>query len=124
MKKWLIIIGVIIVVVVITFVNKYYYPDLPIDTVSKKEVLDTLYDSSEDIVKIAEEQDYDWYITRMEQGKAYENLKNLITKSGWEFQQHDGSGYFFEKDDKTLIATTQMWTENYVMVKIPSDWRK
>lgn len=106
------------------FVNKYYYPALPIETVSKKEVVETLHESSEDIVKIAEEQNYDWYINQMEQGKAYENLKELINKRGWKFQEQDGSGYFFEKDDQTLIATTQMWTGDYVLVKIPAEWEE
>lgn len=117
-------IGVLIIVITFVMVNKYHYPSLPIETVSKKTVLEMINDSSSDIVKVAEEEDFDWYITPMEQGKAYENLKELITRSGWEFHQHDGSGYFFEKDDQTLMATTQMWTRDYVLVKIPADWEE
>ncbi|WP_088102953.1 hypothetical protein [Halalkalibacter urbisdiaboli] len=125
MKKWLIIIGVLIVILGIVAVDsKFYYPTLPIESVSKKEVLESLNDTSQDIVKIAEENGYEWYITPEKQGKAHENLKNMINSNGWQFQQQEGSGYFFEKGDNTLIATTQMWTGNYVIVKIPKDWKE
>ncbi|MFD2639367.1 hypothetical protein [Piscibacillus salipiscarius] len=125
MKRWLIFIGVLTVILgVVAFDSKFYYPTLPIDSVSKREVLESLNDTSEDIVKIAEENGYEWYITPMEQGKAHDNLKNLISKNGWHFKQQEGSGYFFEKGDNTLIATTEMWTVNFVIVKIPSDWKE
>lgn len=109
---------------VVFYENKYYYPPVPMETVSKKEVLATLKNTSDNIVKIAVEKDYDWFITRMEEGKAYENLKKLISKSGWKYLKQEGSNYFFEKVDKTLIASTEMWTGNYVIVKLPSDWNE
>ena len=125
MKKWLIIIGVLVLTSgIVAFDSKFYYPTLPIESVSKKEVLESLNDSSESIVKIAEENGYEWFITRMEQGKAYENIKNMISKNAWEFQTQEGSGYFFKKDDKTLIAGTQMWTGKYVIVQIPEEWKE
>ncbi|MFC4559621.1 hypothetical protein ACFO3D_15620 [Virgibacillus kekensis] len=124
MKRGLIIIGrLILIISIMTFNSKFYYPPLPIESVSKKEVLESLNDSAEDIVKITEENGYEWYITLMEQGKSHENLKNTIRGNGWEFQKQEGSGYFFKKDDKTLIVTTEMWTGKYVMVKIPTDWK-
>ena len=125
MKKWLIIIGVLIVISgIVVFNSKFYYPTLPIESVSKKEVLESLNDSSESIVKIAEENDYEWFITREEQGKEYENIKNMINKNGWQFKNQEGSGFFFEKGDKKMIATTQMWTGNYVIVQIPDGWNE
>ncbi|WLD94631.1 hypothetical protein [Alkalihalobacillus sp. AL-G] len=126
MTRWLIIVVAMLIVIIgiIAFDSKFYYPDLPVDSVSKKEVLEALNESSEDMVKIAEENGFEWYITRMEQGKAHANLKNMISENRWEFQKQEGSGYFFEKDDETLIATTQMWTRKYVIVKIPIDWNE
>ncbi|MFG6116872.1 hypothetical protein ACGTN9_17100 [Halobacillus sp. MO56] len=125
MKKWVIIIGVLAVLLgIVAFDSKIYYPTLPIESVSKKEVLESLNDNTEEIVKIAEENNYGWYITLIEQGKAYENLKNFISKNGWQFQKQEGSGFIFEKDDKTLIVTTQMWTGNYVIVKTPMYWKE
>ncbi|WLD92494.1 hypothetical protein [Alkalihalobacillus sp. AL-G] len=125
MKKGVLIVGGLIIVLgIVAFNSKFYYPPLPIDSISKKEVINSLNDSSTDIVKIAEENGYEWFITRMEQGKAYKNLKRMISDNGWEFKTQEGSGYFFEKDDNTLIATTQMWTGNYVIVKIPKNWKR
>ncbi|MED4402585.1 hypothetical protein ABET41_09690 [Metabacillus fastidiosus] len=119
MKKWLLLVGVVIIVIsIVAFNSKFYYPSLPVNSVSKREVLESLNDSSKEIVKIAEENGYDWFITRNEQGKAYENLKRMVSEKGWQFKNQEGSGFFFEKDDKKLIATTEMWTGNYVIVQI------
>lgn len=41
----------------------------------------------------------------------------MVVSNGWEFKDKDGAGLFFEKDGEELIATTQMWTKNYVLVK-------
>ncbi|WP_226087599.1 hypothetical protein [Mesobacillus sp. S13] len=54
---------------------------------------------------------------------ADENIKQMIGSSGWEFKEKDGAGLFFEKDGRRLIATTQMWTGKYVLVKIPGDFK-
>ncbi|QFT87588.1 hypothetical protein FIU87_02900 [Bacillus sp. THAF10] len=73
MKKWLviIIIGLIIVTLgVLAFNSKFYYPELPVESVSKKEVLQSIENATEPIVKIANEKSYEWFITRMEQGQG------------------------------------------------------
>lgn len=125
MKKSLIIFGLLVVILgIVAFDSKFYYPTLPIESLSKKEVLATLNDSEKNIVKIAEENGYEWFITRMEQGKAYENIKKLINTNAWEFQTQEGSGYFFKKDDKTIIVSTQMWTRKYVIVQISKEWKE
>ena len=48
------------------FVNKSYYPSLPIDNSSAKEVIEKLEESDSKIVEIAVEDDTIWYITRTE----------------------------------------------------------
>ena len=119
------IIGLFIAVIaVFIFVNKLHYPSLPIDDMSAKEAIDILKESESKIAEIAVEGDFIWYITRSENkgiSIADENLKHMIGSNGWEFKEKDGAGLFFEKDGRRLIATTQMWTKNYVLVKIPSD---
>ncbi|WP_280139690.1 hypothetical protein [Oceanobacillus limi] len=41
----------------------------------------------------------------------------MINKNAWVIQKQEGSGYYFKKDDETLIAGTQMWTGKYVIVQ-------
>jgi hypothetical protein len=123
MKKVGFILGIVIVIIaVFIFVNKLYYPSLPIEILSAKEAIDKLRESDSKIAEIAVEGDSIWYITSSENkgiSIADENIKQMIVSNGWEFKQKDGSGLFFEKDGEKLIATTQMWTKNYVLVKIP-----
>ncbi|ARU59864.1 hypothetical protein CBW65_01430 [Tumebacillus avium] len=81
--------------------------------------VERLATADEPIVKIDQSAEYEWYLTRMEQGQGYEHLKKLISGKGWTFVEQEGAGYFFEKDGKKLIVTTEMWTRKYVLVKIP-----
>ena len=126
MKKAVFIFGIVIVIIVLFIcIKKAYYPPLPIDNLSAKEVIGKLKESDNKVVEIAVEDDTIWYITRTENEgilTADENIKQMIGSSGWEFKEKDGSGLFFEKDGERLIATTQMWSKKYVLVKIPSNY--
>lgn len=127
MKKGGVILGLFIVVIaVFVFMNKLYYPSLPIDDISAKEAIDKLQESDGKLAEIAVEGDSIWYITSSENkgiSIADENIKQMVVSNGWEYKQKDGSGLFFEKDRERLIATTQMWTKNYVLVKVPSNFK-
>ncbi|QCR31187.1 hypothetical protein [Lysinibacillus sp. SGAir0095] len=123
MKKLPLILGVVMVIIaVFVFVNKLYYPPLPITGVSPKEAMDAFNESNSKIVQIAEEGGSLWYITKTENNgieTTDAHIKQLIAAEGWEFKEKEGSGLFFEKNGERLIATTQMWTKNYVIVNIP-----
>ncbi|MFZ0447591.1 MAG: hypothetical protein WAM95_23720 [Bacillus sp. (in: firmicutes)] len=122
MKKIGFIIGVVIVIIArFIFVNKSYYPSLPIANSSAREIIGKLEVSDSKIVEIVVEDDTIWYITRTDnQGilLADENIKQMIGSNGWEFKEKNGSGLFFEKDGERLIVTTQIWTKKYVLVKV------
>ncbi|WP_366161997.1 hypothetical protein ABXS71_01585 [Bacillus infantis] len=127
MKKAVFILGIAIVIIaVFILVNKLYYPSLPIKNLSAKEAIEKLKESESKVAELAVEGDSIWYITSSENtgiSIADENIKQMISSNGWEFKEKDGAGLFFEKDGKRLIATTQMWNGNYVLVKIPADFK-
>lgn len=126
MKKVGFIVGIIIMIGVFIFANKLYYPPLPIENISAKDAIEQLNNSDSKIVKIAEEGDFIWYITRSENegiSIADEKIKQMFTAKGWKFKEKLGSGLVFEKDDENLIPTTQMWTKKYVLVKVPSKFK-
>lgn len=122
MKKIGFILGIVIAIVaVFLLVNKTYYPSLPIDNLTAKEVIEKIKESDNRVKEIAVEGDTIWYITRSENegiSIADENIKQMISSNEWEFKEKDGAGLFFEKDGERLLATTQMWTKKYVLVKI------
>lgn len=116
----------IISIAVLLFINKAHYPSLPIEELSAKEAIQRLKASDHKIVEIAVEDKAIWYMTKTGDGgmaAADEQIKQLIGSNGWEFTEKDGSGLFFEKDGETLIATTQMWTKKYVLVKVPTKFK-
>ena len=117
----------IAVITVFVFINKLHYPSLPIDDITAKEAIDILKESHSKIAEIAEEGDYIWYITSSENkgiSIVDENIKQMIDSNGWEFKEKEGAGLFFEKDGERLIATTQMWSEKYVLVKVQGIFKK
>lgn len=125
LRKYLLIVLFLLLSVFLTrfVLNREYYPPLPISSINKREAVSRLEHSSETIVKIAEEDGYEWYITRMEQGRGYKNVTRMVSKNGWTLKNRDGNGFFFMKKDRTIIVTTQMWTGNYILCKIPNEWR-
>ncbi|SER72646.1 hypothetical protein SAMN04487944_1092 [Gracilibacillus ureilyticus] len=124
MKKAGIIIGFLIAITaVLLFLNNSLYPSLPIEGLSAKEALNKLEETDSPIAEIAKKEKYSWYITSTDPSgmlSADEAVKKMVESDGWEFTQKDGSGLFFEKDGQKLIATTQMLTGDYVLVKIPN----
>ncbi|WP_404349375.1 hypothetical protein LG311_02705 [Sutcliffiella horikoshii] len=122
-KRLSIISLIAIILVIVAYNTRFYYATLPIESVSKKEVLHSINDSSEPIVLFANEDGYDWFITRSNQGEYRETFKEMLDEHGWEFEYQDGSGYFFEKEGEKLIVTTEMWTGEYVIVQVPEDWK-
>ena len=89
MKKVGLILGIVIVVIAsFIFVNKLYYPALPIENLSAKDAINKLKESASKIVEIAVEGDSIWYITSSENrgiSIADENIKKMVVSNGWEF---------------------------------------
>ncbi len=112
-----------IFVIAFVFYNKLYYPSLPIENMSKKEVVEKINNSDKQMVKLTNENSREWYITsERNQSEVDEIIKEMVSQNGWTFVQNEGSGLFFEKQGEKLIITTQKWTGNYLLIKIPSNF--
>ncbi|ESU34121.1 hypothetical protein G3A_02675 [Bacillus sp. 17376] len=121
-RKWVIIgvvlIGIVLLAIFIYF-NQLRYPALPADVESTpKEVVQKLNESDQKLVEISKDDEETWYIMKNED--VNEQIKQLISSKGWIFKNIDGNGLFFEKDDEVLIVSTEMWTGNYRLVKVPA----
>jgi hypothetical protein len=122
LKKGVFILAIVLVIFALfIFVNKSYYPSIPLDNLTAKEAIEKLEKSDSKVVEIAEDDAAIWYITRTENegiSISDENIKQMIISKGWEFKEKDSAGLFFEKEGVDLVATTQIWTKKYVLVKI------
>ncbi len=99
--------------------SKAYYPAFPLASVSKHEVLALLNNSNEPVVKVGEDDRYEWYVTRMNKGEGKAQLINYLERRQYSYTTQDGGGLFFEKAGKRVIVSTQMWTGNYMIGKVP-----
>ncbi|MEK3806446.1 hypothetical protein [Metabacillus sp. SLBN-84] len=126
MKKAVLTAGVFLALLALAaYVNKWYYPPVPISGITAKEAIERLKNTDRKIVEIASENGHVWYITRSENRGASiadQETKRMLAANGWKLKRKDGSGLFFEKDGERLIASTQMWTKKYVLVKVPENW--
>ena len=107
MKKILITIALIVLLVgAFVFYNKLYYPPLPIETVSKKEVIEKLNHSDQKLIKLTSEKGKEWYIVNeRNQSNVDEIIKEMMNEKDWVFKEKEGSGLFFEKQGEDLIIT-------------------
>ncbi|WP_238554223.1 hypothetical protein [Brevibacillus brevis] len=108
--------------IMIANVSQIGYPALPFDSKSKREVTELLGENAGTIVKLTTEENVDWYGygPQANQATAAEAMKRAVIEKGWTFIQQDGAGYFFERGKEKLIITSQMWTGNYVLFRIPA----
>ena len=120
MKKSVTLILLIVIILSgVLFYSKTYYPSLPIDSVSKREVVKKVKNSNGNMVKITEENGYEWYIVESKQGKAYAHLKKMLEDEDWVYKEQLGAGFIFRKENLELIVGSEMWTSKYVIFQIP-----
>lgn len=126
-KLWFGLVTIILIVGCYVFVYKLFYPEHPIESLSTKEILTTLKNSNEEIVELVEEKNFTWYIAKNNGTNGIadvnEKIKHMVDQKGWSFQEQLGSGLIFEKEGEELIVTTQMWTSNYVLIQIPTNYK-
>jgi hypothetical protein len=101
--------------------SKPYYPNLPTDVISKREAVEKIENSSDQIVVLAVDDNYKWLVFKGNQSDGEIRLIEMMKIDGWEFVQQEGAGYFFIRDGEKNIVTSQMWTGKYVLYKIAKD---
>lgn len=106
---------------VTVFNQKYYLPNLPFDSLSKKQVYEAVQDSSTSLTFLSSADGYNWYIY---QGNPKDGGHELITrmkKKGIEFKEQLGSGYFFTSalTKESIIVESEMWTSKYIIYQVP-----
>ena len=133
MRKWSVVIitlsaiGVLLLTIgLYVFYNKLYYPALPLDGVSQREAIVMLENSNDNLVLLASDSKTHWYIAPRNTGiNVVDNyITELVGQYGCELEQKEGAGLFFTQEGNHLITTTQMWTRNYVLIKIPVSFNK
>lgn len=119
MKKWIYIILALVIFLGFLMYRDIYNPPLPISSVSKDYVLDKISKSGGKIVKIAEEDGYQWYISEVKQGQEYKNLKLLMKEKGWFFKKQVDSGLVFQNEQGEITVLSRNWTKKYIIFYFP-----
>lgn len=96
------------------------YPESPIASINKDSILKKLQSSSNDITYLTADNDYLYYITDFDNGNAVQRIIKLMENNGYLYISPEESGYNFKKHDKQIVISTEMWTDKFMIFKIPS----
>ena len=124
-KKWVIISLVFIIIIIFSIfisLNKLHYPSLPIESITPKEAIQKLNESNQKLAEISKENEVTWYIIKNTED-VNGNIEPFVSSNGWVLQKIEGNSLFFEKGNEILIVSTEMWTNKYRLVKVPSNFR-
>ena len=102
--------------------NKLHYPSLPIESITPKEAIQKLNESNQKLAEISKENEVTWYIIKNTED-VNGNIEHFVSSNGWVLQKIEGNSLFFEKGNEILIVSTEMWTNKYRLVKVPSNFR-
>ena len=103
------------------FYNKSYYPPLPIEGVTKRELLELLDNDHQGLVKVTDDEQHSWYIFEGNPRDGSDAMIALMKEQELAFVEQMGAGYFFEDyKSNRVVVTSQMWTSKYVLFKVPS----
>lgn len=113
-------IAIVLLVVGILFYTKSYYPELPIEGVSKREVIRLLEHPGGELILLKNDGLINWYGFKGNQFNGSKELIEILQSQGLVFIEQMGSGYMFtDHTGSKVIVESQMWTGKYVLYEIP-----
>jgi hypothetical protein len=123
-----IIVGIVILFIVFASIYSYfklYLPDLPMESVTKRQAYEKIFNNHNAIVVLTDQGDYNWYIYNGPQKEGGIELIKRMRTLGFNFIEQMGSGYIFSKENgqDKIVITSQMWTSKYVLFKAPYEVR-
>lgn len=118
---------IILVIGLWSYFNRpaFLYPALPFSQPDKSSVVAKLKQADDEMLILLTTTDSDsrffWVGAKSAQSGEAKPLKNLLQTSGWTFVEQEGAGYFFEKDKQRIVITSQMWSSDFVLFKVPAE---
>nr|WP_154895869.1 hypothetical protein [Paenibacillus xylanexedens] len=110
-RKWKIIlfsfIGFIILLVILgaTYINNVGYNNVKL-----------MYKLNTKNVSIVQMDEDGQYLGR--KINSNQILKDRMEREGWQFKQQEGAAFFFKKDNKEAVISTEIWNSNYVLYRV------
>jgi hypothetical protein len=106
------------------YTSKSYYPSLPFEGLSKREVLKKIESNDNSkLIMLTEGPAVAWYAYKGNQEDGSKQIIMKMEQRGFVFKEQLGSGYIFRDKDnefkKDKIIESQMWTSKYVLYEVP-----
>ncbi|MBB4825567.1 hypothetical protein HNO89_002803 [Sporosarcina luteola] len=123
-RKWIIssaVLSGIACILLFLIINKVHYPSPPIDSITPKEIVNKLNESNQQLVEISKDSSGTWYVINNLK-EVNKIVEDFISEKGWSLSKIEGNSLFFERQGELLVASTEMWTNKYRLVKVPANF--
>lgn len=116
--------GVLIVVAAsgsFLFFSKSFFPALPMEDLSKREVIRKLEASTGELILLQRNDRKSWYGYNGHLPEGKSALQQLMLARNMTFIEQLGSGYFFEDAmENRVVVESQKWTRHYILFEVPN----
>ncbi|NGZ76966.1 type II toxin-antitoxin system HicA family toxin [Saccharibacillus alkalitolerans] len=72
--------------------------------------------AGEKLVELDGDSRFDRYLAKDDE--AFGQMQRLMQERGWTFREQDGSGYFFEKENRKTVVTTKQLSTHTVRIQL------
>jgi len=120
LRRWsYLLLGIVILLFGYLVYKDVYNIYLPVSSVSEKEVLDKISESSGNLVKVTEEGGYQWYIAEKKWGKEYEGLRQMMKEKGFFYKKQVNSQLIFHNIHSEISVKSRLWKKRYIIFYFP-----
>lgn len=104
------------------YMSKSYYPDHPVPSLTKAQLLSAIQSGDEDdLIKLTDSDGEEWYAYRGNQNEGTEKIIEIMKGRYWEFKEQLGAGYIFQSDcKKDVVVDSEKWTSKYTLYQVPA----
>lgn len=100
------------------YTSKAHYPELYFEGGSKKDVIEKLKNSNDELVELANVDGFNWLGFK---GNALDGRNKIIKQmesQGLKYEYYEGNGIFFTNGER-VIVTGRQWTGDYIIYQVP-----
>ncbi len=116
-KRKIALLSMIGVVLIVAIVIALYIHSIGFNNLKLMQALRTTHKS---IIQMEESPDgYGIYLAEV--NLPAEMIKERMEDEDWTYVEQNGSGYFFEKDNRKVVVTTKIWNRNFLKITVENN---
>lgn len=118
-KKWkLVMVGIAVIFATAVMFVLLYINNIGIDNIK---LMYKLHTTDQQIVRMSDSDGPDNQYLALRDSNDIELLIERMNKHKWTYIEQEGNGYFFEKNNQTIVVNVTIWNRNYILYKVQNN---